>query len=65
MEMLYKINDVAKVLNISASYLYKKAEEGTIGSVKIGSALRFSKKNIDEYLEKCSRAPIAPQIGSK
>jgi excisionase family DNA binding protein len=38
METLYKIKDAANILNISSSYLYKKAEDGTIGSLKFGSA---------------------------
>ena len=55
MERLYKVNDVAKILNISISSIYKYAEAGKIKSIKIGTALRFSEYNITEYLEKCER----------
>lgn len=52
---LYKPIEIAKLLNISTSCIYKKAEKGEIASVKIGSALRFSEENINEYLDKCRR----------
>lgn len=55
MERLYKVDDVAKILNISISSIYKYAEVGKIRSIKIGTALRFSECNITEYLEKCER----------
>ena len=55
MQTLYKVADVAEMLNISISYLYKKAEAGTIGSVKIGSALRFTEKQVNDYIEKCKK----------
>jgi excisionase family DNA binding protein len=58
METLYNVKDAANILHISTSFLYKKAEDGTIGCIKIGSALRFSKNNIDEYLKKCNKEPI-------
>lgn len=56
MEQLLKVDDVAKILNISVSSIYKYAEDGKIKSIKIGTALRFSEKNIIEYLEICERS---------
>jgi excisionase family DNA binding protein len=53
MNKLYKTIEVAKLFDVSLSFIYKKAEKGELASIKIGSALRFSEENINEYLEKC------------
>jgi excisionase family DNA binding protein len=50
---LHKPTEIAKLLGVSLSCIYRKAEKGEIPSIKIGSALRFSEENINEYLEKC------------
>jgi excisionase family DNA binding protein len=55
MENLYDIKRVSALLNLSISCVYKKAENGEIPSVKIGTALRFSSKDIYEYIQKCTR----------
>jgi excisionase family DNA binding protein len=62
MAKLYKVEEVAAMLNISNSYVYKNAEIGKIGCFKIGTALRFSEENINDYLEKCTskKAEINP-----
>jgi len=61
MERLLKIDGVAKILNISVSSIYKYAEAGEIKSIKIGTALRFSEKNITDYLEKCEQTKIGEE----
>ena len=55
MERLLNVKDVAKLLQISASCVYKKAEKLEIASVKIGTALRFTEDNVFDYLQKCQR----------
>jgi excisionase family DNA binding protein len=52
---LYKPNEIAELLGVSLSCIYRKAENGEMPCIKIGSALRFSEDNINEYLEKCRR----------
>jgi len=52
MEKLFTVKEVAALLRISTSFLYKLSERAEIGSVKIGTALRFSEQNIKEYIEK-------------
>ena len=56
MEKLYKVDEVAKILQLSASFIYRKAEKGEIASIKIGTAVRISQENINEYIEKCKKA---------
>jgi excisionase family DNA binding protein len=53
MKILYKPFEIAEMLNVSVSYVYKQAEKGAIKSVKIGSALRFTEKQVADYIEKC------------
>ena len=54
MKRLYNVKEVANMLSLSASCIYKKAERGEIGSIKIGTALRFSETNINEFIDKCT-----------
>jgi excisionase family DNA binding protein len=50
---LYKVSEVASMLGLSTSCVYKKAERGEIQSMKIGTALRFSECDVQNFLEKC------------
>ena len=61
MTRLLKIKDVSSILGLSESCIYKKAERGEIQSVKIGTALRFSESDIQDFIEKC-RKQDAPSI---
>jgi excisionase family DNA binding protein len=58
MDKLYKVEEVAKLLNVSISCIYKKAEIGELVSIKIGSALRFSEQNIADFLKKNNREKV-------
>jgi excisionase family DNA binding protein len=53
MVKLYNVSEVAEMLGLSTSCIYKKAERGELAGIKIGTALRFSEKNIQVFLEKC------------
>jgi len=53
MVKLYKVTEVASIMGLSTSCLYKKAERGEIQAIKIGSALRFTEEGIQTFLEKC------------
>ena len=50
MSNILTIGDVAKILLMSKSTVYKYAERGKIPSFKIGTCRRFFEKEIDEYL---------------
>jgi excisionase family DNA binding protein len=65
MERLLNVKDVAKLLQISASCVYKKAENAEIASVKIGTALRFTEANVFDYLQKCERDAKDSVMNSK
>jgi excisionase family DNA binding protein len=53
MTKLYNVSEVGEMLGLSKSCIYKKAEQGEIEAIKIGTALRFSENNINVFLEKC------------
>jgi len=54
---MYKLYDVAEVstmLKLSKSCVYKLAERKIIGSIKIGSALRFNDAHIQKFFNDCT-----------
>jgi excisionase family DNA binding protein len=59
---LFNVSEVASMLKLSKSCLYKMAERGEIQAVKIGTALRFSEDSLRDLLEKC-KVPQMPQPG--
>jgi predicted DNA-binding transcriptional regulator AlpA len=50
MTKMLKVSDVAEILGVSTSCIYKKAKE--MGGVKIGTALRFNSYDIWDYINK-------------
>lgn len=42
-----KVNDVAKKMNTSNSWVYKKAKAGIMPHVRIGGMLRFVEKDLE------------------
>jgi excisionase family DNA binding protein len=59
-EPYWKVGDVAALINMSKSFVYKEAEAGRLPCVRIGSALRFKPDEIRAYLERqrASRASV-------
>jgi excisionase family DNA binding protein len=55
---LYNVSEVASMLGLSTSCVYKKAERGEIQTIKIGTALRFSECDIQNFIEKCKKTQI-------
>jgi PTS system nitrogen regulatory IIA component len=58
MKNILTIKDVAKVLQISTSTVYKYAEAGKIPSIKIGTARRFIESDIDKYVDTCKEQTL-------
>jgi excisionase family DNA binding protein len=58
---LYNVSEVAEMLGLSTSCVYKKAERGEIQAIKIGTVLRFSEENIQNFLNKC-KMPQLPAV---
>ncbi len=54
MKNLYNINDLSKLLNLSASTLYRWVHKKEIPFVKLGGRLLFEEEKIQEYIKKNS-----------
>lgn len=51
----YTVEDIAKMLNIGRSAPYNLTKEGHFKIVRIGNAIRISKKSFDEWLDNISK----------
>lgn len=47
----YKVEDIAAMLNIGRTSAYNLVKEGHFKTVRIGNAIRISKKSFDEWLD--------------
>ena len=47
----YRVEDIAKILDIGRSSAYNLVREGHFNTVRIGTAIRISRKSFDEWLE--------------
>lgn len=47
----YTVEDIAAMLNIGRTSAYQLVKEGHFKIVRIGNAIRISKKSFDEWLE--------------
>ncbi len=48
---IYTVEEIAKILNISKTFAYTLVKENHFKSVKIGAAIRISKKSFDKWLD--------------
>ena len=47
----YTVNDVARILGVSQARAYSLVREDLFKSVRIGNAIRISKRSFDHWLE--------------
>lgn len=47
----YRVEEIADILDISKSSAYELVKQGLFKTVKIGSAIRISKKSFDAWLD--------------
>lgn len=47
----YKVEDIAVMLNIGRTSAYSLVKEGHFKIVRVGNAIRISKKSFDEWLD--------------
>lgn len=47
----YRVEEIAEILDIGRSSAYELVKQGCFKTVRIGSAIRISKKSFDEWLE--------------
>lgn len=51
----YTIDDIAKMLNIGRTSAYNLTKEGHFKIIRVGNAIRISKKSFDEWLDDISK----------
>lgn len=51
----YTVDDIAKMLNIGRTSAYNLTKEGHFKIIRIGNAIRISKKSFDEWLDDISK----------
>jgi excisionase family DNA binding protein len=56
MERYYSVKEAAQKINVSASFIYKKAESGELYRSNIGGAICFSESSIIDFIQKCSES---------
>ena len=47
----YTVEDIASMLNIGRTSAYNLVKEGHFKTVRVGNAIRISKKSFDEWLD--------------
>ena len=47
----YTVSEVARILGVSRTQAYRLVQEGLFKSVRIGNAIRISKRSFDEWLD--------------
>ena len=47
----YTVNEVARILGVSQARAYRLVQEGLFKSVRIGTAIRISKRPFDHWLQ--------------
>ena len=47
----YLVEEIATILGIGRTSAYKLVKEGNFKTVRIGNAIRISKKSFDEWLD--------------
>jgi excisionase family DNA binding protein len=52
-EKYYTVADLAEILRLSRSKIYKLAETKVLSYLKIGGSLRFSETQFKAFLKKC------------
>lgn len=51
------VEEVAKMMNVSRSWVYNKVKAGSIPHVRIGSMIRFAESDIMGWIEEHKVAP--------
>ena len=47
----YTVNEIARILGVSRTQAYRLVQEDLFKSVRIGNAIRISKRSFDQWLE--------------
>jgi PTS system nitrogen regulatory IIA component len=59
------VSDVAAMLRMSKTSIYKYAESGKMPSIKVGSNVRFTEDQINRFLSMCVSPQSKARLGSE
>lgn len=62
---LYKLDEVAEMLDLTKRTLYDYVKDGRLKAVKIGKFWRVSEENLQDFLQKGSKRPKEEQENGK
>ncbi len=54
LEPLFSIREVAAYLQVSTSTVYRLIRDGALRGVRVGQPVRFTRGNIQDFLEGCA-----------
>ncbi|MEE8723290.1 MAG: helix-turn-helix domain-containing protein [Atopobiaceae bacterium] len=54
LEPLFSIKEVAAYLQVSTSTVYRLIRDGALRGVRVGQSQRFTRGNIQDFLEGCA-----------
>jgi excisionase family DNA binding protein len=54
LEPLFSIREVAAYLQVSTSTVYRLMRDGALKGVRVGQSVRFTRGNIQDFLEGCA-----------
>jgi excisionase family DNA binding protein len=57
-EPLWTVQDVARFISMSTSWVYKEAEAGRLPCIRLGAALRFYPEEIRQFLDRLRGASV-------
>ena len=52
-EKLLNVSEVAEILNVSKAFVYKLVGTGELRSIKIGTAIRVRRADLNNYILNC------------
>ena len=64
-ERLLRASEVARMLNVSRSMIYRLIEQGELPTVRVGHALRFRSEDVHEYIRKRARGTAKRRVQTK
>ena len=54
LEPLFSIKEVAAYLQVSTTTVYRLMRDGALRGVRVGQSLRFTRGNIQDFLDGCA-----------
>ena len=61
---LLKASDVAQILNVSRSLVYRLLQEGQIPAIRINTTVRIKLKDLEEFIDLKSEEIFKKNLGS-